>query len=105
MARSYSDEFINSTKNSNSTSAGIVLAKLCLKANLPAKYIADFMRVSRMTVYAWFRGGYLREKNLDLIKDLISILEIDLAKGILPVTSIENAKGYLNSIVDTQIVD
>ena len=73
MARSYSDEFINSTKNSNSTSAGIALAKLCLKANLPAKYIADFMRVSRMTVYAWFRGGYLREKNLDLIKDLISI--------------------------------
>jgi hypothetical protein len=105
MARSYSDEFINATKNSNSTSAGITLAKLCLKANLPAKYIADFMRVSRMTVYAWFRGGYLREKNLDLITDLISILEIDLAKGILPVTSIENAKGYLNSIVDTQIVD
>jgi hypothetical protein len=105
MARSYSLDFINLTESSKSNSAGVKLAKLCLKANLPAKYVADFMKVSRMTIYAWFRGGYLREKNLDLVVDLTSIIEADLEKGILPATTIENARNYLNSIIDTQIVD
>lgn len=105
MARTYSKEFIDLVELADPSKAGIILAKVCLRAKLPAKYIAVAMNVSRMTIYSWFRGNPLREKNQELVKVFIAVLEDDLSKGILPVRGIEQAKAYIEDIVGTQVVD
>jgi hypothetical protein len=105
MARTYSEEFITLVDAADPSRTGIILAKVCLKANLPAKYIAVAMNVSRMTIYSWFRGKAIRDKNQELVKVFIAILEDDLDRGVLPVNSIEKAKLYIEEIVGTALID
>ena len=105
MARSYSEGFITLVEEADPSRVGIMLAKVCLKAKLPAKYVAKAMNVSRMTMYSWFRGKPLRDKNQELVKIFIAIVEDDLARGILPVNGIDKAKSYIENIVGTPIVD
>ena len=98
MTRKYSDELVSFLDDGDISKAGILLAKLCIQANLPAKYVAIALNVSRMTIYSWFRGSYLREKNQDSVRDLIDILKNDLNEGVLPVSDIDGAKLYLEEI-------
>jgi predicted site-specific integrase-resolvase len=54
---------------------GVKLAKLCVKADVPPIEVAEKCNVSRLTVYTWFRGGAIRNRNLEKIKILIKELE------------------------------
>lgn len=98
MTRKYSEKFISSVDDGDISRTGILLAKVCLQANLPGKYVASALDVSRMTIYSWFRGKYLRDKNQEIVKDFIDILENDLKEGVLPVTDLQSAKLYLEEI-------
>ena len=64
MPRTYSEPFLIGLHKENPHRTGIALALACVKANLPAKYVAEALEVSRMTVFGWFRGKPIRHKNM-----------------------------------------
>jgi hypothetical protein len=105
MPRSYSEPFLIELYKANPNRAGVALALACVKANLPAKFIADVLDVTRMTVFSWFRGKPIREKNLLKVEVLTDLIESDTAKGVLPVRSIKGAKAYLEDMVGRKIGD
>jgi len=103
MSRCYSQELINVVKNSNPNRTGTALALACIKANLPAGYVASTLGVSRMTIHSWFRGKPLRDKNRELVEVFTDLVESDTAKGILPAKTKAYAKKYLEDMVGRKI--
>jgi hypothetical protein len=99
MPRTYSKQFITELEKANPNRAGIALARACVKGNLPAKYVAYALDVTRMTVFSWFRGAPIRHKNLLKIEAVTDLIESDTAKGILPATNNAAAKAYLEEMV------
>ena len=99
MPRTYSKPFLDELEKANPNRVGIALANACVKGNLPAKYVAYALEVTRMTVYSWFRGGHIRHKNLLKIEAITDLIESDTAKGILPAKNIAAAKAYLEDMV------
>jgi hypothetical protein len=99
MPRTYSKEFIAELETANPNRVGIALANACVKANLPAKYVAYALEVTRMTVYSWFRGGHIRHKNMLKLEAITDLIESDIAKGILPARNNAQAKAYLEDMV------
>jgi hypothetical protein len=99
MPRTYSQQFIEGLENANPQRAGIALAQACVKGNLPAKYVAYALEVTRMTVFSWFRGAHVRHKNLMKIEAITDLIESDTAKGILPAKNTAEAKAYLEDMV------
>lgn len=97
MPRPYSEKFLLELNRSDPKRAGVQLAKVCVEANLPAKYVAEVLGVTRMTVYSWFRGKPLRDKNQRLVEILVDLIAKDLNIKVLPVTTMAAAKDYLNS--------
>jgi hypothetical protein len=99
MARPYSKEFIDEVFSKNTHRIGVQLAQECVKANLPAKYVAQALNVSRITIHNWFRGAILRGKNEELALALISLIRKDTETGDLPVKSLKDAKTYLENMI------
>lgn len=99
MPRPYSQEFIDEVFSKNTHRIGVQLAQECVKANLPAKYVAQALNVSRITIHNWFRGAILRGKNEELALALISLIRKDTETGDLPVKSLKDAKTYLENMI------
>lgn len=75
MARGYSSLFIQDVKNANPQLLGVKLAKLCIKNDIPVITIANHFKVSRVSVYAWFRGTrHVGDRHLDRMNRLIEKL-------------------------------
>jgi hypothetical protein len=103
MSRTYSEPFLIKLFKANPHKPGVALAMACVKANLPAKYVADALDVSRMTVFNWFNGNQIRERNILKIETLTDIIESDTAKEILPARSVSEAKLYLERVVGREL--
>ena len=99
MSRPYSQKFIDEVMNSDSRRVGVELAQQCIRANLPAKYVAKALGVSRATIHNWFRGSILRGKNEDMALAFIRLVKEDTANGILPVKSNKDAKDYISDMI------
>ena len=99
MPRTYSKQFIAGLEKSNPNRAGIALACACVAANLPAKYVAYALEVTRMTVLSWFRGSHIRHKNLLKVEAITELIESDTAKGFLPAKNTAEARAYLEDMV------
>lgn len=99
MPRPYSKEFIDEVFSKNTHRVGVQLAQECVKANLPAQYVAQALNVSRLTVHNWFRGAILRGKNEEMALALISLIRQDTEKGELPAKSLKEAKAYLENMI------
>lgn len=99
MSRTYSEAFLIELHKANPNRSGTALALACVKANLPSKFVAEALEVSRMTVFTWFRGGHIRHKNLLKIETLTDLIESDTAKGVLPAKTVKEAKAYLEDMV------
>lgn len=56
MAKGYSVLTIQEIKEANPNLLGVKLGKICVERNIPVKDVAEYFSVSRVTVYAWFRG-------------------------------------------------
>ena len=95
MSRPYSKELLDFLSKTNSKKVGIQLAKICIKAKLPASGIAEVFGVTRQAVHGWFRGKYIREKKIIFIKEFIKIVQKDLDKKNLPTKNESLAKKYL----------
>lgn len=101
MARPYSERFLLGLNKADPTKIGVQLGKLCVKANLPATYVAHIFDVSRMSIHSWFRGQYIREKNYIKIDKFIKLVEEAMHNGELPIDNIAKAKEY----IDTKVID
>ena len=104
MPRTYSQTLIKEVSNRDpSYNSGIALAQACIKANLPAKYVAVALNVSRMTVHSWFRGAPIREKNKRRVEVFTDLVESDTAKGLLPAKNMMEAKAYIEEMIGRPI--
>ena len=104
MSRPYSTKFLSELDSADDTyRIGYRMAKLCVAANLPAKYVAEAVEVSRATVHNWFRGAVLRGKNEDIALAFIRLIEKDLEAGVLPVKSVKDAKAYIEDMIGKPI--
>lgn len=103
MPRTYSQELLKLVNDSNPNYPGIALAKACIQANLPAKYVAVALNVTRMTLYSWFRGKPIRFKNQQLVEVFTDLVESDTAKGLLPAKNTTHAKAYLEEMIGQKI--
>lgn len=101
MPKSYSPEYIEAINEVGMyDNLGIVMARACIKANIPIKLVAKFFGVSRMTVHTWFRGGPIRSGRVPLINAFLSIIEEDTAKGVLPLADFSSARQYMNRLIE-----
>lgn len=105
MPRTYSEEFLIEMYKANPNITGVALAHACVKANLPAKYVAQVLNVSRMTIYSWFRGKPIRDKNRQVAEVFTDLVEGDLAKGALPARNLMEAKKYLEDMIGEPLKD
>ena len=103
MARPYSQKFLLDLYESKSEGLGVQLAKLCVKANLPASYVAVACETTRTTVYSWFRGQGIRESKHKLVNAFIALVETDLANGVLPAKGPVEAKQYVESMLGVKL--
>lgn len=75
MARGYSSLFIQDVEHANPSLLGVQLAKLCIKKDIPVIEIAEYFKVSRTAVYAWFKGHrHVGDRHLDRMNKLIEKL-------------------------------
>lgn len=103
MPRDYSDKFLLELSKQDESKLGIRLARLCVRANLPAAYAAVALETSPTTVYGWFRGRGIREQKYKIVEVLIDFLNEGLLSGRLPVNSNEDAKAYIKEITGIKI--
>ena len=104
MPRTYSKEFIKelSTLNPFDTT-GVQLAKACVRANIPAMYVAVALEVTRMTVHSWFRGSPIRDKKRRMVAVFTELIEEDLDNGVLPARTTIAAKQYIEDMIGKKI--
>jgi hypothetical protein len=103
MPRSYSYEFLLGLKDADPTRLGVKLGRLCVEANLPATYVAKALKISRMTVYAWFRGQGIREEKRKTVEAFMTLVEKDMEFGRLPASNMIDAKLYIEDMVGGQV--
>lgn len=56
MPSGYTKKFIQAVNDADQTKVGVQLAQICIKNDIPVKDVAEFLKVTRMTVYHWFKG-------------------------------------------------
>lgn len=56
MPIGYSRRIVAEIEQADAEKIGVRLAMVCLIKDVPVKYVAERLGVSRVTVYAWFRG-------------------------------------------------
>lgn len=98
MPRSYGEKFLRGLADGDPASVGVQLGRACVEANLPAAYVARVMGVARMTIYKWFRGHSITEKNLRTIAAFMRLIDEDMKNGVLPVRNLKDAKQYLEHL-------
>ena len=103
MVRRYSAELVEFVEGATTYRLGLDLAATCIKANLPAMYVAEALEVSRYTVHTWFRGGAIRSRKRAKIETFISLVEEDMEKGLLPARTLRDARLYLGDMVGRPI--
>lgn len=103
MARPYSPQLVESVRSPAVYRLGVDLAGACIKASLPASYVAQVFGISRQALHAWFRGGAIRPRRRREIEVFIELLEEDLAKGVLPCKNLRDAKAYLRDMIGKPI--
>ena len=75
MANGYSLLTIEEIQNADQKLLGVQLAQICLRDNIPVTDVADFFKVSRVTVYNWFKGkSVVSGTHVDQMKKLITKL-------------------------------
>lgn len=75
MAKGYSTLTVQEIEDANQNLLGVKLGKICVNKDIPVTDVAEFFGVSRVTVYAWFRGKtVVSGKHADKMQKLITKL-------------------------------
>ena len=102
--RSYGEKFLLELRDADPTRLGVQLGRLCVDANLPALYVSKILEVSKTTIYAWFRGQYIREQKRKNIEAFMNLVQKDMAAGVLPAKTALDARVYLSKMVGDTVV-
>ena len=75
MPKGYLSSFVNDVKTADQKKIGVRLALCCISNDIPVTDMAEYFGVTRMTVYAWFRGkNNVPEKHREKMKKLVDKL-------------------------------
>lgn len=75
MSKGYSTLTVQEIEDANQNLLGVKLGKICVQRDIPVTDVAEFFGVSRVTVYAWFRGKtVVSGKHADKMQKLITKL-------------------------------
>lgn len=75
MATGYSLQSVERIKKADSGLLGVSFGLLCLKNNISVSDVAEYFKISRPAVYAWFYGeSIISGKHVDSVKKLIQKL-------------------------------
>jgi len=75
MAKGYSTLTVREIEEANPKLLGVKLGRLCVKKDIPVSDVAEYFGVSRVTVYAWFRGQMVVSgKHADKMQKLVEKL-------------------------------
>jgi hypothetical protein len=75
MSKGYASEFINEVRTADPAMVGVRLGLVCISKDIPVTDVSKFFNVSRVTVYAWFRGKTnVPDKHREKIKKLVDKL-------------------------------
>lgn len=103
MSRPYSDAFLRELFDGTQEGIGFDLARLCVTAKIPSKYVAAALEVTPVTVFNWFRGAGIKDSRHDKIRAFMKLLKEDMDKGVLPVQNMATAKAYIEDMLGHQI--
>jgi|APGre2960657423_1045063.scaffolds.fasta_scaffold317373_2 hypothetical protein len=59
----YSRQLVSFNRNADTHNLGVKLGRVCIRLDIPITEVAKFCKVSRMTVYNWFRGATSPQSN------------------------------------------
>jgi transcriptional regulator with XRE-family HTH domain len=57
MTIGYSQSLVDANKKADTKSLGVALGRVCIAHNISVIEVADYLGVSRMTIYNWFEGA------------------------------------------------
>lgn len=103
MSRPYGEKFLKTLYAADERQLGVQLGRLCVRANIPASYVAPALEVTRMTIYMWFRGQDIRAKTRKKVEAMIGLMKNDFDEGILPVKTNFDAKIYIEGLVGIKL--
>jgi len=76
MPKGYSILLADQIKAADPTKLGVRLARVCINKDIPVSDVAEFFKVSRMTVYSWFRGEVaVSKKYVEKMEKLVARLK------------------------------
>ena len=76
MSKGYSKNFIDTIEGADKGLLGVQLGSMCVKNDIPVTDVAEFFKVSRMTVYNWFKGSTkVCDPHLQKVEKLVSKLK------------------------------
>lgn len=84
MPKNYTEKFLISLGKADPNNTGVRLAKLCVDAHFSVTEVAKYLKVSRMTVHTWFKGGKISKDNIVIVKDFMNMIESGFEVGVLP---------------------
>jgi hypothetical protein len=72
--RGYSKKIILANKEASEESVGVQLGRYCISRDISVAEIADYFRVTRMTIYGWFDGTWIprlkhKEEIIEMLKN------------------------------------
>ena len=72
--RGYSKKIISVNKEASEKSIGVQLGRYCISRDISVSEIADYFKVTRMTIYGWFDGTWIpslkhKEKIIEMLKN------------------------------------
>ena len=103
MARPYGEKFLIALEKNKGDTLGLQLARLCVKANIPATMVAIALGTTSTTVYSWFRGQGIREHRRKAVEVMIDLMREDFELGVLPVADINAAADYIESLTGKKL--
>ena len=73
--RGYSTLTARYINEANSVMLGVKLGKICVAKNIPVSDVAEYLKVSRMTVYSWFLGRHdVADRHYAKVEELVEKL-------------------------------
>ena len=84
MPKNYTEKFLISLGKADPNNTGVKLARLCVDAHLSVTGVAQYLKVSRMTIHTWFKGGKIHKDNITKVKEFIKMVESGFELGLLP---------------------
>jgi transcriptional regulator with XRE-family HTH domain len=73
--RGYTKFTAEDINNANPMKLGVKLGRACVKRDIPVKDVAEYLGLSRTTIYAWFLGkADVSVRHVDKVEKLIEKL-------------------------------